>query len=134
MKFSPFIAPLAVMFFISFNQSFAESARDTLATIENDASIAEDKIAQLSETCHQKWQSLNWVMGQQNMLAKDSPAFSGGVMNICRARAELFFEGYELTPFIEPDSQSEVFPIVFRYSVEEIKSQIRLHLPKLRLI
>lgn len=134
MKFSPLIAPLAMLFFISFNQSFAESTRDTLATIDNDATIAEDKIVQLAETCHEKWQNLHWVMGQQNILAKNNPAFSNGIMNICRARAELFFEGYELTPFIEPDSQSEVFPIVFRYSVEEIKSQIRLHLPKLRLI
>jgi len=134
MKFSPFITPLAVLFTISFNQSFAESARDTLATIDKDSAIAEDKIVQLAETCHQDWQNLNWLIGQQNRLAKNNPAFNDGVMKICRARAELFFEGYELNPFIEPDSQNQVFPIVFSFSVEEIKSQIRLHLPKLRLI
>lgn len=134
MNFSPFIPPLAVLFIISFNHSYAQSARDTLATLEQDSVIAEDKIAQLSVTCHQKWQSLNWKLGQQNMPAANNPAFNAGIKKLCRARAELFFEGYELSPFIQPDTQSQVFPFVFHYSVDEIKAEIRLHLPKLRLI
>ncbi|WP_438971009.1 hypothetical protein [Methylophaga sp.] len=134
MKLSPFIAPLTVLFLISFNQSFAESARDTLAIVEKDSTIKEDRINQLAETCHQNWRMMDWTIGQQNRLAKDNASFNNGIQNICRARAELFFEGYEVNPFIEPDSQNQVFPIVFRYSVEEIKQQIRLLLPKLRLI
>jgi len=134
MKLSPFIAPLAVLFVISFNQSIAESARDTLATIEKGSVIANDKVAQLAETCHQQWQTLKWKIGQQNTLAQNNPAFNRGIKNICRARAELFFEGYELSPFIEPNTQEQVFPIVFRFSVDEIKAQLRLNLPKLRII
>ncbi len=68
------------------------------------------------------------------MLARDNLAFNEGVRNICQARAELFFEGYEIKPFIAADSQQEVFQLVFRPNVDAIKSQIRLNLPKLRLI
>jgi hypothetical protein len=134
MKYTPFIAPVLVLLVIFFNQTVAESPQQVISSKDKDLIIAEEKIFTLAKACHTKWQSLGWKIGQQNTLAKANPAFNDGIKNICRARAELFFEGYELTPFIAPDSQSQVFPIVFRYDVEEIKAQIRIHLPKLRLI
>ena len=133
MKISLLIAPLVVILAICFKQSIADPPLDTSAQTTLSPAITE-KIIQLADTCYQRWQVLGWKVGQQNMLASHNPAFSQGIKNICRARAELFFEGYEISPFIAHNSQNQVFPIVFRYSVEEIKTQLRLHLPKLRLI
>ena len=132
-KFSPFFAPMAVLLIIAYNQTFARTdAEKQLA--ETSREPATSPIALISNSCHQQWQTLNWKIGDRGILAKNNPAFNEGIKKICQARAELFFEGYELSPFIGPDSQNQVYPIVFRSSVKEIKEQIRLHLPKLRLI
>jgi hypothetical protein len=131
MKFSPFFAPCAVLLVIAYNQTFAGASENVISTAN--AGKAEH-IAQLSETCHQAWQELDWTLGESEMPANEHPAFNKGIMRICQARAELFFEGYEITPFIEADSQSQVFPIVFASDVDEIKAHIRQNLPKLRLI
>lgn len=91
-------------------------------------------IAQLSEVCHATWQQYDWRIGEHRALARDSIAFSNGIKRICRARAELFFEGYELSPFIAADDQHSIFPIVFIPTVDEVKSVIRQNLPALRVI
>lgn len=131
MKFSPLFAPCAVLLVIAYNQTFADTS-DALISTAN-AGKAEH-IAQLSDTCHQAWQKLDWTLGEANTPARQHPAFNQGIMRICQARAELFFEGYELSPFIAADSQAQVFPIVFATDVDEIKAHIRQNLPKLRLI
>jgi len=134
MKLTAIIASFLVILFIVFNYTFAGSPLQLVTNESADTTIPEQKIVELADACHQQWQSFDWLIGQTNISAQDNPAFSQGIRNICRARAELFFEGYELSPFIAADSQSQVFPIVFRADVEEIKAQIRVHLPKLRLI
>ena len=131
MKFSPLFAPCAVLLVIAYNKTFADTS-DNMISMAN-AGKAEH-ISQLSETCHQAWQKLDWTLGESALPASQHPAFNEGIMRICQARAELFFEGYELSPFIEADSQAEVFPIVFTSDVDEIKAHIRQNLPKLRLI
>jgi|GEM_PF-906132 len=98
------------------------------------ASAANRHITQLSHVCHTSWQQYDWRIGEQGSLARDSVAFSDGIKRICRARAELFFEGYELSPFISPDAQHAIFPIVFIPTVEELKSVMRQNLPPLRVI
>lgn len=133
MKFSPLIAPSIVLLVIAYNQTFAGSG-DTAANTQAATSTRAEHVAQLAATCHQGWQKMDWVLGHTGTSAKDNPAFSQGMVRVCRARAELFFEGYEISPFIEPGSQQQILPIVFRPSIEEIKDQFRLHLPKLRLI
>jgi hypothetical protein len=132
MKFSPFIAPSIVLMIVAFNQTFAGSAPENQAAVQMNAE--KDRITQISETCYQGWQNLDWTIGENGMAAAKHPAFSDGIKRICQARAELFFEGYEITPFIEPDSQTQVFPIVFQPSIDEIKQHLRQNLPKLRLI
>ncbi len=132
MKFSPFIAPSIVLMVIAFNQTFAGSAPDDQAVAQINAE--NNRITQISETCYQGWQQLDWTIGENGIPASNHPAFNEGIKRVCQARAELFFEGYEITPFIEPESQAQVFPIVFQPSVEEIKQQLRQNLPKLRLI
>lgn len=132
MKFSPLIAPSVVLMIVAFNQTFAGSAPENQAAAHIKAE--NQRISQISKTCYQSWKQLNWTIGENAMSAEDHPAFSQGIKRICQARAELFFEGYEITPFIEPESQAQIFPIVFRPDVEEIKQHLRQNLPKLRLI
>ncbi len=134
MKFSPFFAPIAVLLAIAFNQTFAQSDSTTDLTAEQQRLSEKAHIEQIADNCHQNWQQLGWKMGEAGILARENPAFSEGIMRVCQARAELFFEGYEISPFIKPDSQQQIFPIVFQSSVDEIKDQIRIHLPRLQLI
>ncbi|HDY84827.1 MAG TPA: hypothetical protein ENH74_03975 [Methylophaga sp.] len=88
----------------------------------------------LADNCFQKWKTYDWTLGDSGALAVNHAGFTNGIKNICRAKAELFFEGYKLNPFVLPDSQAEIFPIVFLSSYDEIKNQIRQNLPKLQLI
>jgi pyruvate/2-oxoacid:ferredoxin oxidoreductase alpha subunit len=136
MKYSPLIAPIAVLMVIAYTQTFAGSAQDTArqSAIDAEADAMSSRIAKLADACHSNWQKLDWTMGQDHIPAANNPAFDAGIQRICRARAELFFEGYEIAPLIEPDSQAEIYPIVFGRSVNEIKERIRAYLPKLRLI
>jgi len=132
MKFSPFIAPSIVLMVVAFNQTFAGSSPDNQAVAQ--ISAEQQRITQISETCYQSWQQLHWTIGENGMPAANHPAFNNGIKRICQARAELFFEGYEISPFIEPESQAQIYPIVFRPDVEEIKEHLRLNLPQLRVI
>ncbi len=132
MKFSPLIAPSIVLMIVAINQTFAGSTSENQATVQMNAE--KERITQVSKTCYQGWQNLDWTIGENGMAAANHPAFSAGIKRICQARAELFFEGYEITPFIEPESQPQVFPIVFQSSIDEIKQHLRQNLPKLRLI
>lgn len=93
-----------------------------------------DLITQLSQVCFVSWQQYEWTIGEHATLARDSAAFSSGIQRICQARAELFFEGYEVSPFIAPDSQQRIFPIVFMPSVDDVKSVMRQNLPPLKII
>lgn len=133
MKYSPFIAPSLVLMVIAFNQTFAGSGEEINAG-QSAKSAELEHVSQLAGNCHENWREMAWVIGESGSLARDNAAFDQGIKRVCQARAELFFEGYEITPFIAPDSQAQIYPIVFRPSVEEIKAQIRINLPQLRLI
>lgn len=130
MKYIPFIAPILVTLVIALNQTFACDSKPSCKSNTKTSSPAQ----RLAESCYQQWLTLDWTLANTKILAKDNLAFNEGVKKVCQARAELFFEGYEIKPFIAADSQQEVFPLVFRPNVDAIKSQIRLNLPKLRLI
>lgn len=132
MKFSPLIAPSLVVLAIIYNQTFAGASEDMNSNTANAGKS--EHIQQVTRTCYQAWEEMDWTFGNNQMLAREHVAFSKGIERICQARAELFFEGYEISPFIQPGSQQQVFPIVFRASVDEIKSHFHLNLPKLRLI
>ncbi|MDT8311401.1 MAG: hypothetical protein RQ732_08165 [Methylophaga sp.] len=93
-----------------------------------------DLVQQLTDWCYADWQQKDWKMGDSQVLAKDNAAFSEGIHKVCRARAELYAEGYEIYPFIDNDAQREIYVLVFSASVEEIKSHIRQHLPALQKI
>jgi len=135
MKYSPFIAPILVVLYIGLTQTFANATDESNTAITPiNAASDQEQTQQLAKVCYKNWQALSWKLGQSAMLAQNNPAFSTGIMNICQARAELFFEGYQINPFIAADSQQHVYPIVFRSSVEEIKSHLQLHLPKLNVI
>lgn len=91
-------------------------------------------IAQLSHYCYLSWQEYDWTMGEHGLPAKNNIAFAEGIKRICQVRAELFFEGYEVSPFIDPDSQHTIFPIVFMPDEQELKAVIRQNLPPLTVI
>lgn len=133
MRFSPLIAPIAVLLVIAYNQTFAGSNQqpEQSQALSNPVNDAVEKVAQ---SYHKNWRKLNWTLGENGIPASNNPAFDEGIQRVCQAKAELFFEGYQITPFIESDSQQQIFPIIFRPTVEEIKAQIRVNLPKLRLI
>lgn len=105
----------------------AEEAEETV-----EAQI--DPVQQLTDWCYADWQQKDWKMGDSQVLAKDNVAFSDGIRKVCRARAELYAEGYEIYPFIADDAQREIYALVFSASVEEIKSHIREYLPALQKI
>lgn len=91
-------------------------------------------ISQLSHVCHLSWQQYEWTIGEHGSLARENMAFNEGIKRVCQARAELFFEGYEVSPFIDPEAQHKIFPIVFIPTVDELKSVMRQNLPALRII
>lgn len=122
------LAVLGLLFF--FNRSGSEPVTASQTVDDNE----QRHIAQLSHVCHVSWQQYDWTIGEQGSLARENNAFSEGIKRICQARAELFFEGYELSPFIAPDAQPTILPIVFIPSVEELKSVMRQNLPALRII
>ena len=93
-----------------------------------------DPVAQLTQWCYADWQQKGWKMGESELLARDNTAFSEGIQKVCRARAELYAEGYEIYPFIADDAQRQIYALVFSASVDEIKSHIRRHLPALQKI
>lgn len=107
------------------------------ACAEEPAEVVEeniDPVQQLTDWCYADWQQKDWKMGDSQVLAKDNAAFSQGIRNVCRARAELYAEGYEIYPFIGDDTQREIYAMVFSASVDEIKSHIREYLPALQKI
>jgi len=110
--------------------SLAACAEEATDALEDNI----DPVQQLSEWCHADWQQKDWKMGESQMLAKDNDAFSEGIRKVCRARAELYAEGYEIYPFIADDAQREIYTMVFSATVTEIKSHIREHLPALNKI
>ncbi len=130
MKYTPLIAPFLVIAIILLNQTFAHDKK----SVKQTAPASSAPSQQLADSCYQHWLTLNWTLTDSKILASQNTSFNDGVKRVCQARAELFFEGYEIHPFISPDSQPEVFRLVFRANVDEIKSQIRINLPKLRLI
>lgn len=110
--------------------AFVACAEDAPETLENQI----DPVDQLAKWCYADWQQKDWKMGDSAVLAKDNPAFSEGIQKVCRARAELYAEGYDLYPFIADDAQREIYAMVFSASVADIKSHIREHLPALQKI
>jgi hypothetical protein len=96
--------------------------------------IAAAQVSVLSDACYENWTQQQWKIGQSTRLAASNPAYSNGIQNICQAKAELYYEGYEITPFISEDERGEVNLIVFLPSVDEIKNQLRAVLPELRVL
>jgi hypothetical protein len=92
-----------------------------------------DPVQLLSKSCHYEWQQYNWTMGE-GYLAQDNVSVDEGIKRICQAKAELYLEGYEITPSIADEEQEEVFRLVFLPSVELIKTQLKVYLPKLRVL
>ena len=133
MKYLILVSAVCAVVFTLFTQANSGSKSTQhaahLATEETERFVSD-----LADVCHKSWQSMNWTIGEAQRLASDNPAFSQGIHRICTARAELFVQGYELSPFISPESQEEVFPIVFIQTVDEIKSLMRQNIPKLRVI
>lgn len=128
MKVISYFIPLCVLVaLILTNDRFSVTA--LFAGKENNASTF---ITDLTDSCHQHWLKHRWIIHGQ--LAQSNQAFSNGIRNVCQARAELFFEGYEISPFIASDEQKSVFPLVLINSVEQIKSQLKTHIPQLRII
>ncbi|MEX1199870.1 MAG: hypothetical protein WEB02_03680 [Methylophaga sp.] len=115
---------------IMFCVSLAACAEEAADTLEDKV----DPVQQLSEWCYADWQQKDWKMGESQVLAKDNEAFSEGIRKVCRARAELYAEGYEIYPFIADDAQREIYTMIFSATVAEIKSHIREHLPALQKI
>ena len=93
-----------------------------------------DPIVQLSDWCYQHWKEQQWTMGESGLPAVENLAFSEGIRKVCRARAELYAEGYEIYPFITDTMKREVYALVFSADVEDIKSHLKQHLPKLQRI
>lgn len=110
--------------------SLTACAEEATETLENKV----DPVQQLTNWCYADWQQKDWKMGDSQVLAKDNVAFSDGIRKVCRARAELYAEGYEIYPFIADDAQREIYALVFSASVAEIKAHIREHLPALQKI
>ncbi|HSG92690.1 MAG TPA: hypothetical protein VK999_03185, partial [Methylotenera sp.] len=94
-KFMLRLKLLLIMFCVLLT-ACAEEAADTL-----EDSI--DPVQQLSAWCYADWHQKDWKMGESQVLAKDNEAFSEGIRKVCRARAELYAEGYEIYPFIADD-------------------------------
>lgn len=116
--------------FIMLSLSLAACAEEPPEALEDNI----DPVQRLTDWCYADWQQKDWKMGDSQVLAKDNDAFSEGIRKVCRARAELYAEGYEIYPFIDDDAQREIYALVFSASVEEIKSHIRQHLPALQKI
>lgn len=93
-----------------------------------------DPVMQLSQWCFDHWKEQQWTMGESGLPAVDNQAFSEGIQKVCRARAELYAEGYEIYPFITDTMQREIYALVFSASVDDIKSHLKEHLPKLQRI
>ena len=125
---------LSVLFAVGLMLAGCEQQTDAQQSPIDLAQHSSQLISQLTDHCYQQWQELNWTVGEDQSSAADNEAFSGGIQKVCQARVELFLEGYEITPIIEPNTQQHIYPLVFRVSVEEIKNHIRSHLPAIRLI
>src|SRR5690606_19051571 len=91
-----------------------------------------DPVLQLTHWCFEHWKDQQWTMGESDLLAVDKLAFSEGIRKVCRARAELYAEGYEIYPFITDTMQREIYALVFSADIEDIKSHLKQHLPKLK--
>lgn len=93
-----------------------------------------DPVVQLTDWCFEHWKGQQWTLGESNLPAVDNLNFAEGIRKVCRARAELYAEGYEIYPFITDTMQREVYALVFSADIEDIKSHIKQHLPKLQRI
>jgi|TARA_R100000353_G_scaffold175084_2_gene144511 hypothetical protein len=93
-----------------------------------------DPVIQLTDWCFQHWTEQQWTLGETNLPAVENQSFAEGIRKVCRARAELYAEGYEIYPFITDTMQREIYALVFSASVEDIKSHLKQHLPKLQRI
>lgn len=105
---------------------------DKTETVSADTEI--DPVEALTKVCFESWESQHWIMGESTLPAQQNENFRTGVHKVCQARAELYAEGYEIYPLIMDNSQREIYALVFSADVESIKSHLKEHLPKLRVI
>lgn len=107
-------------------------------TVESVATVTTkvntNPVVELSKACFAKWEQQQWLLGESQSIAQQNANFRAGINKVCRARAELYAEGYEIYPFISENTQREIYALVFSANVEEIKSHLKVHLPKLRII
>lgn len=69
-------------------------------------------VRQLSNDCFQEWQSRDWRLGEDAARAAEIPDYVAAIERICSASAELFAEGYPVSPFIH-HSQRAILPFIF---------------------
>ncbi len=58
----------------------------------------EDKITNL---CYEEWKNRGWTIGKENKPAHKDFSTKMLILNICRARAELYLEGYRINPIVD---------------------------------
>ena len=134
MKYLLMLVVFSTLLFVESAHYYQETPSTNNGKLKHMTRIPESQINMLAHTCYKDWKKLNWKIGGSQMAADKNPAFREGIKRVCLARSELFFEGYDLSPFIKADTESKVYPIVFLPTVEEIKSHMKTMLPKLRVI
>lgn len=78
-----------------------------VVAVENDFVIK-----QLTNDCFQEWQTRDWRLGEDAARVADMPSYVEAIKRICGASAELFVEGYPVSPFIH-QSQRVILPFIF---------------------
>ena len=69
-------------------------------------------LRQLTDDCFQEWLSRDWRLGEDAARVADMPSYVEAIKRICGASAELFVEGYPVSPFIH-QSQRVILPFIF---------------------
>lgn len=83
-----------------------------LMLLSNAAAGDDFMVRQLSNDCFQEWQSRDWRLGEDAALAAEIPVYAAAIERICAASAELFAEGYPVSPYIH-HSQRAILPFIF---------------------
>ncbi len=69
-----------------------------LSLVSCASSDKEDKIINL---CYEEWKDRGWTIGAENKPAHKDFSTKMLILNICRARAELYLEGYRINPIVD---------------------------------
>ncbi|MDX1750104.1 MAG: hypothetical protein R3271_07275 [Methylophaga sp.] len=77
----------------------------------------------LIKDCYQEWQSRGWTLGVDRRPADSVADFREGIMRICEARTELFFQDQDISPYIQGRLR-DLAPYVFTATKKDIKQRI----------